>query len=484
MRNQIKLNILVVIVILFSCKKENNNTNDVIIGDSLSQEDNNFLDSASVPNPTVEDMIGYDGAPLGLVKESNNQIKRQSNTQTLLVNLIDAMLRDVQSLSAQKTISHSDEGLNKPQHMGLVYSSGQRDITSRSNPPFGNSIHKKYAVFGTDCSGLMINLLRHQDINIANCVVANFESTLKSALESNSIYKDYLTLENLGHIPENETKSGDFIYWIKPDGNHIGIICNLCICSNGNKSKVMFNSNGTGTPSTEADQTKNLGLGRGVHPIDLHIAINGNGYWGNNYKILRLKEKAIGTITDIDGNVYNTVTIGTQVWMKENLKSTHYNDGTAIPTGLSDVAWQNTTSGAYAIYEDNPVNNTLYGKLYNWYAVNTGKLAPIGWHVPTQAEWDILINYLGGENDAGQKMKATTLWMPSLPDRTGTNASGFSGLPGGDKYIDGSYYALEASGWWWSAGNAWRQTLGYDNGNTYGFIVNENQGFSVRCIKN
>jgi hypothetical protein len=82
------------------------------------------------------------------------------------------------------------------------------------------------------------------------------------------------------------------------------------------------------------------------------------------------------TCIDIDGNVYQTIRIGTQVWMQENLKTTRYKDGTAIPTGLSDTAWENTTSGAYAIYDNNTANYTTYGKLYNWYAVNTGKLAP------------------------------------------------------------------------------------------------------------
>ena len=99
----------------------------------------------------------------------------------------------------------------------------------------------------------------------------------------------------------------------------------------------------------------------------------------------------VSTVKDIDGNIYNTVSIGTQCWTKENLKTTKYKDGTAIPTGLNDAEWANTTTGAYAIYDNNAANNTTYGKLYNWYAVNTGNLAPAGWHVPTDAEWTTLI---------------------------------------------------------------------------------------------
>ncbi|MBK9327803.1 MAG: fibrobacter succinogenes major paralogous domain-containing protein [Sphingobacteriales bacterium] len=135
------------------------------------------------------------------------------------------------------------------------------------------------------------------------------------------------------------------------------------------------------------------------------------------------------TVTDIDGNVYNVVKIGNQCWMKENLKTTRYNDGSAIPTGLSNTAWEATTNGAYAIYDNNAANNTTYGKLYNWYAVNTGKLAPAGWHVPTDAEWTTLTTYLGGVRVAGGPMKATTLW--ASPNVGATNSSGFTGLPAG-----------------------------------------------------
>ena len=129
-----------------------NNTSTDVLGDSLSESDNDYIDSVSVPNPTLHEMLGLDGNPLG----------RFSSTQVSLNDLIKAMLIDAQQLSGQKIISHPDEGINKPAHYGLVYSYGQRDITKRLNPPpspKSNSLHQKYAVYGTDCSGLMINLL-------------------------------------------------------------------------------------------------------------------------------------------------------------------------------------------------------------------------------------------------------------------------------------------------------------------------------------
>src|SRR5574344_1985932 len=101
-----------------------------------------------------------------------------------------------------------------------------------------------------------------------------------------------------------------------------------------------------------------------------------------------------GSITDIDGNTYKTVTIGTQTWMAENLKVTKYNDGIAIPNVTDATAWSELTTGALCDYDNTPSNSETYGKLYNWYAVNTGKLCPTGWHVPSDAEWTILENYL------------------------------------------------------------------------------------------
>jgi uncharacterized protein (TIGR02145 family) len=115
--------------------------------------------------------------------------------------------------------------------------------------------------------------------------------------------------------------------------------------------------------------------------------------------------KPIPSVTDIDGNVYNTVTIGTQVWMAENLKTTKYRNGDVITTGLLDTPWHSTTSGAYAIYNNDNANNTTYGKLYNFYSVaDSRNLCPTGWHVPSKSEFDQMINYLGGNQIAYSKI--------------------------------------------------------------------------------
>jgi uncharacterized protein (TIGR02145 family) len=199
------------------------------------------------------------------------------------------------------------------------------------------------------------------------------------------------------------------------------------------------------------------------------------------------------TVKDIDGNVYHTVTIGTQVWMVENLKVTKYNDGTSIPNVTDDSAWSELCSGAYCTYENNDGNAKTYGRLYNWYAVNTDKLAPKGWHIPNDAEWSTLITFLGGEGIAGGKLKATgSSW--AAPNAGATNESGFTALPGGDRGAnygdfgsDGGHYVIGEFGFWWSSSidtyDASYCQMSYDDSSaSFGWGGEKQEGLSVRCI--
>lgn len=205
------------------------------------------------------------------------------------------------------------------------------------------------------------------------------------------------------------------------------------------------------------------------------------------------------TVTDIDGNVYHAVKIGTQIWMVENLKVTKYNDGTIIPTVTEGTAWQALTTGAWCNYNNDAANGAKYGKLYNWYAVNTGKLAPAGWHVPTDAEWTTLNNYvsanLGTSGSVGKALAATTDWSTSTGvgeignDLTKNNSTGFSALPAGSRYIDGYFNINYVCNWWSSTqydydiGNALRRNMGSDNSVLSSWYYNKEGGLSVRCIK-
>lgn len=193
------------------------------------------------------------------------------------------------------------------------------------------------------------------------------------------------------------------------------------------------------------------------------------------------------TVTDIDGNVYQTIKVGSQTWMLENLRTTKYNDGTVIPTGLNNTDWSSTTSGAYAIYNDDATNNTTYGKLYNWHAVNTGKLAPAGWHVATKDEYTTLIDALGGSGVAGGRMKVkSTLW--DSPNTGATDQTSFKGLPGGYRGMGGGYSLEGRSGYWWTS-TARNSTQGnyivLDNDfeSVNGNGATNTFGYSVRCVK-
>ncbi len=200
------------------------------------------------------------------------------------------------------------------------------------------------------------------------------------------------------------------------------------------------------------------------------------------------------TVTDKDGNVYHTVSIGTQTWLVENLKTTKYNDGTAIPLVTDNTFWPSLITPGYCWYKhDSATYKNTYGALYNWYVVNTGKLCPIGWHVPTDAEWTTLATYLGGDTVAGGKMKAigtieagTGLWVS--PNTGATNESGFTAVPAGGRYIHGAFGYLGGYGNWWSSSEdgmtaAWVWYVSCYTSYVKRAYDYKSIGFSVRCVR-
>lgn len=195
------------------------------------------------------------------------------------------------------------------------------------------------------------------------------------------------------------------------------------------------------------------------------------------------------TVKDIDGNVYNTVTIDTQVWMVENLKVTKYLNSNPIPNINDSAQWSILTTGAYCNYDNNESYVTTYGRLYNWYAVNDSRnICPTGWHVPTDADWSNLTNFLGGENVAGAKLKETGTKHWRDPNAGATNETGFTALPGGSRY-NSTFVTLTLYGFWWSASeenqdSAWIRIMRRVSSDIGRFPDNKKNGFSIRCIKN
>jgi uncharacterized protein (TIGR02145 family) len=195
------------------------------------------------------------------------------------------------------------------------------------------------------------------------------------------------------------------------------------------------------------------------------------------------------TLKDIDGNVYKTVNIGTQVWMAENLKTTKYNDGSAIPLVTDNTAWEALNTPAYCWYDNNETaNKNTCGALYNWYTVNTNKLCPTGWHVPTREELTTLITYLGGESAAGGKLKEVGITHWKSPNAGATNETGFTALPGGYLHHAGTFFSIGSDGFWWLATeyddtHAWNSSMHYNIINMKRQNFLKQNGFSVRCLR-
>lgn len=209
-----------------------------------------------------------------------------------------------------------------------------------------------------------------------------------------------------------------------------------------------------------------------------------------------------GTMTDQDGNVYQTIKIGAQWWMAENLKVTHYRNGDAIPNVTDNTEWENLSTGAWCSYSNDNGNTDTYGLLYNWYTVDDSRnIAPTGWHVPTDEEWKQLEMYLGMSQseadetgyrgtDEGGKLKESGTAHWHSPNTGATNESGFTALPGGHRGSDdGAYYGMGDYGRWWSATGysstrAWNRGLLYNYSDVYrSSLYYKPNGFSVRLVR-
>lgn len=245
------------------------------------------------------------------------------------------------------------------------------------------------------------------------------------------------------------------------------------------------------------------GVGAGVFVSNLtglfpqtiyHVRAYATNSAGTFYGVNKVFQTYYNIITDHVGNSYGTIIIGSQEWMAENLKTTHYSNGIPIENPTIDSEWQNNTNGAYAWYNNDINWKDSYGALYNWHAVNNSNgLCPLGWHLPTDAEYTVLSNYLDGTSVAGGKMKSTRTFPDphprwNNPNADATNISNWSGFPGGLRSTSGSFFSIGNFGYWWSSSEyftsqAWIRHLDSNVGIVYKLDSAKGNGFSVRCLK-
>jgi uncharacterized protein (TIGR02145 family) len=329
-----------------------------------------------------------------------------------------------------------------------------------------------------------------------------------------------------GHL---ENYTNEFSLSGMKNGLHI-----ITVQGNGYQfsEKLLSNGKSTGTANIvkisnntkEVAEKKSIMDSKGVQGnVNMNYSTNQilkyTAVSGNNKTVMTDIPVADKTVTftfteckDGDNNYYPVVQINTQLWMAENLKTTKYNDGTAIPNIKDNTAWAVLTSGAYSDYDNTPANSTIYGRLYNGYAVdnnaatkvasNGGKnVCPTGWHLPSNSEWNTLISYLinngygyeGSGADIAKSLASTSGWLAwgTLGtvgnDQGSNNSSGFTALPGGYRGIDGTFYFTVGNGFWWAATEedmydsalrlmyAWSHVALTDS--------DRGGGYSVRCVK-
>lgn len=309
----------------------------------------------------------------------------------------------------------------------------------------------------------MKNLKCHFSLGLIVCLAffASCQKEVKSSLPT-------VTTDSVTNV-----LSGSATVYSKVSGDGSSTITARGVCWKTSSNPTISDSktsDGTGTGSFTSSIT-------GLNP-------------NTTYHVKSYTTNSIGTTYGPEISFTTEITnviIGIQKWTLKNLDIATYRNGDIIPQVTDSAQWANLTTGAWCYYKNDPANEAMYGKLYNWYAVNDSRgISPSGWHIPTKEEFITLTTFLGGDNVAGGKMKATTLW--ANPNTGATNESGFTGLPGGLRGGDASFVNFGKIGWFWTnkehdATTGVERNLQFDISDCYMFYIGKGCGLSVRCIK-
>lgn len=424
----------------------------------------------------------------GIVEKSDFIILLSFLCGTLFLN---SCIKDP-TIPILKTNSATDIAINSVTIGGEITDDGGSPVTSRGicwgtavNPSF-EGLHTNNGegpgVFSTTITELDPNTLYHARAYAENNVGIAYGNEIVFITGTAA---PELTTNIISDIMTNKATSGGNITY---DGGAEITARGVCWSTDPQPDLAdSFTTNGTGASSYNSTIT-------GLIPGTKYYV---RAYAKNNAWIVYGEEVTFNTkIADVEGNLYNTVTIGCQVWMAENLRTTKYNDDTTIPHVPDNTEWTNLTTPGYCWFANDISYKATFGALYNWYTVGTGKLCPIGWHVATDAEYMTLELYLGMPadqlelwdwrgTDQGTQMKSTTGWNDG---GNGSNSSGFSGLCGGYRYgATGAFNALGILTYWWSSENNADQglyrRLDGNNSGIYRSVTAKRGGKYVRCLK-
>lgn len=470
---------VLLLVITNGCKKRPDSTVTPTIHEQLSSSQIQLIEAAGIDTvSTIEDALFPDGRNIsewtsifdsGYVFTFNKFQKSYSTSSSInKKDLFIGRMTEAGFLLVDDNL-HNYQGQSSG--LAYVYDSKKFDL-----PSIYPGAVCQQLLYGLDCSGMIKQMGFASNFNLILDGTVNYVqvSTWNAAFNNSPDFQG-LEMRDLLALPASQFQAGDMI--VATDV-HIGMVF-----SNGNSLKI-FNSLGR----LEYPCSKNSNNSHGP-VITNNIQDWLDATFGSNYHVLRTNlQGTSGVVTDIDGNVYHTVTIGTQEWMVENLKTTKLNDGTSIQFAPDYQVWNalNDVTPKYCWYNNDISNKNIYGALYNWYTVNTGKLAPTGWHIPTDAEWTVLFTSLGGEDFAGGRMKETGFSHWLSPNSGASNICGFSALPGGIREGGFNYQNIFTHIWSSSKydfDRAWHIGLYYDHefvARGYIFLW---EGNSVRCIK-
>jgi uncharacterized protein (TIGR02145 family) len=274
---------------------------------------------------------------------------------------------------------------------------------------------------------------------------------------------------------------------VKSDGSSPVTALGVCWSTQPNPTiQDQFTKSTPGAIKSSLDTLKDFAINTTYYVKAYATNSAGTGY-GEQVEATLYLNHPEADVTDVDGNTYNTIRIGTQIWMKENLKTTHYRNGDPIPNISDDFEWSRQTSGAYCDYKNDPSISNTYGRLYNSYVMtDTRKIAPTGWRVPGQSDWLTLMDFLGDHCHDHMQEAGSEHWKSA--NTTADNASGFTALPSGQRDAFSSFKALGYQAIWWNLVTRGRVVaMGADNKNNCGSFGDgggvEISGYSIRCIK-